>query len=226
MASIPGGDGSEVNVRDPQRSRRLILDAAERLFAERGFDGVGVREIAATAGLSRQMPSYLFGSKEKLYRAVLERVSADRQSAVSDAMGPVLAWCREGRGRRGLRRALTQAMDSYMEFFLARPSFASLISWEERAGVGRLGAAQRDSTALTDTFRALSRTTRSRGLRSFAVDDAVLLWVALAYAPLANRSTVQLALGRDLRDPKVRRKHIAFAVEQLLMLIGGAAETM
>jgi AcrR family transcriptional regulator len=52
----------------------VILDTAERHFAERGFEGVSVREIAADAGLKNQASLYHhFRNKRDLYEAVLSR---------------------------------------------------------------------------------------------------------------------------------------------------------
>ena len=49
-----------------------IIETAERLFAERGFDGTSVRDIADVAGINVAMISYYFGSKEKLMEALFE----------------------------------------------------------------------------------------------------------------------------------------------------------
>lgn len=49
-----------------------IIDTAEKLFAERGFDGTSVRDIADEAGINVAMISYYFGSKEKLMEALFE----------------------------------------------------------------------------------------------------------------------------------------------------------
>jgi len=53
--------------------RTLILDAAEALFAERGFADVSVRDIAASANVNVAAISYYFGSKEKLFEASFAR---------------------------------------------------------------------------------------------------------------------------------------------------------
>jgi AcrR family transcriptional regulator len=59
---------------EPSSTRDLILDAAERSFAERGFSGVSVREIASEAGLRNQASLYHhFKNKRALYEAVLAR---------------------------------------------------------------------------------------------------------------------------------------------------------
>ncbi|WNM17809.1 TetR family transcriptional regulator [Flavobacterium capsici] len=54
-----------------------ILQVAEQLFAEKGFDGTSVRDIAKIANINVAMISYYFGSKEKLLEAlVLYRISS------------------------------------------------------------------------------------------------------------------------------------------------------
>lgn len=50
-----------------------IINIAEKLFAEKGFDGTSVRDIAQEAGVNLAMISYYFGSKEKLMEAVFEQ---------------------------------------------------------------------------------------------------------------------------------------------------------
>lgn len=53
--------------------RDRILDAAEALFAERGYDGVTLRQIASEAGVDVALASYHFGKKLDLFNAVFER---------------------------------------------------------------------------------------------------------------------------------------------------------
>lgn len=56
-------------------TRALFLNTAETLFAERGFYGVSIAAIASELGLTKQALLHHFGSKEKLYGAVLARIS-------------------------------------------------------------------------------------------------------------------------------------------------------
>jgi AcrR family transcriptional regulator len=53
-------------------ARRRIVEAAERLFGERGYDGASIRQIAIAAGVPVALANYHFGSKEGLYRAIFE----------------------------------------------------------------------------------------------------------------------------------------------------------
>ena len=66
-------------------TRTAIFTAAAAAFAERGFDGTGVDEIAASAGVNKAMIYYHFGSKRKLYAAVLD----DMFAAVADRVAPI-----------------------------------------------------------------------------------------------------------------------------------------
>ncbi len=69
-------------------TRRNCLDVAERLFATRGFAGTGLRDIAAGAGVTIATVAYHFGSKEKLYGAVLARVADSIAPYLPDAPVP------------------------------------------------------------------------------------------------------------------------------------------
>jgi AcrR family transcriptional regulator len=52
--------------------REAILEAAEELFADNGFDATSIRELAGRAGVNLAMINYYFGSKEKLFEALVE----------------------------------------------------------------------------------------------------------------------------------------------------------
>jgi AcrR family transcriptional regulator len=205
-------------IRDADRSRRAILDAAETLFAQRGFEGVSLQEIGDAAGLSRGAPNYFFGSKQELYVAVLERVFADREDATRRAFAPVTAWCESTRAG-SLREPLTRAIQGYMSFLLARPAFVRLIVREELRGGEGLRLAQREATAMRDALAAVRAVARKRSLRCFDVDDAVLVLVSLTFSPLSQQSTF-MALARDLRDAAVRRQHVRLVAQQMLYLLG------
>ena len=84
-------------------TRTRLLEAAERLFAEHGLDGVSVRSIAAAAHVDVAMINYHFGSKLGLFRAVFRR-RADALNAMRlQALGGALP---RSRGRPDLERVL------------------------------------------------------------------------------------------------------------------------
>ena len=60
--------------RNPDRTRRRLLDASIRLFSARGFHGISVDQIVAAARVNKRMVYHYFGSKEAIYRAALLEV--------------------------------------------------------------------------------------------------------------------------------------------------------
>lgn len=56
--------------RDPERTKAALLEAALVEFAEKGLAGARVDEIAARAGVNKQLISYYFGGKEGLHQAL------------------------------------------------------------------------------------------------------------------------------------------------------------
>ncbi|MCP3985133.1 MAG: TetR/AcrR family transcriptional regulator [bacterium] len=80
-------------------SRETILDTAEALFARHGYEGVGLREIARLAQLSKSALFHHFPTKMDLYLAVLARIFGDLEGCLSEAsssegsaLARLLAW--------------------------------------------------------------------------------------------------------------------------------------
>ncbi len=76
---------------DPERTRAAMLAAASPVFYERGLDGVGIAELCASVGASKETLYRHFGSKDGLIEAVLQARS-DRintwMRGAADAAGP------------------------------------------------------------------------------------------------------------------------------------------
>src|SRR3954469_17851570 len=65
--------GTAMATRPSKVTRSKIIKAAARIFAEDGYDGASVRRIVARADVNQAAINYHFGSKEALYRAVLQK---------------------------------------------------------------------------------------------------------------------------------------------------------
>jgi AcrR family transcriptional regulator len=208
-------------IRDAERSREAILAAAERLFSERGYEAASLNDIAAEAGLSRGTPSYFFGSKEQLYVAVLDRAFTERQEAAARAFRCVHTWCESEAGPDELRAAIAGAADDYLRFLTARPAFARLVIQEDLAGGRRMESRTAVSTAMHDAFAAVRAQAPNRGVREFDVDEAILVFVGLTFAPITLRHTLMRAVRRDLGRTAGRRRQAQLAADQLMRLMAG-----
>src|SRR5258706_15378987 len=102
--------------RDAGRSRRAILDAAERLFALAGFEGVSLAEIGAAAGVSRGLPAYLFGNKQDLYQATIDRAAQRVRERIEKTIRPARP--------ASLETTLDRFIAAYIDYLASSPALA------------------------------------------------------------------------------------------------------
>ena len=196
-----------VKTRDPGRSREATLDAAEDLFAEKGFEAASIQEIAEKAGVSRGTPNYLFGSKEGLYRAVLERAFEAPRGLISSV------GAREAASEAEAEEALRAAIGGYLDFLVGNPGFVRLIQWETLEGGRYLGDLPAHLRAFREALDGLGRVL-GRGREGFDRDEAAQVFisiVALCWFPVAYEDTFLRPLGIEARDPGFlaeRKRHV------------------
>jgi len=93
-------------------TRKRILDAAEVLFAERGYDGVTVRQITAEAGVDTALAHHHFGSKQDLFARVLLRRAEVHMKERDQAMSRCIE---EAGGAPTLRDVLLAYVRPYLD---------------------------------------------------------------------------------------------------------------
>ncbi|HEX5963290.1 MAG TPA: TetR/AcrR family transcriptional regulator [Gemmatimonadales bacterium] len=191
-------------VRDADRSRAAILDAAERLFADKGYDATSLNEVGKVAGVSRATPGYFFGSKSDLYQAVLDRCFAEVREAVRAGRARALA------SAQSPDTILAGAVSDYFDFLAARPNFIRLIEREALNG-GRLPEGVSHLSAGQEALAAISA---ELGLDDAPSGDAAQLLlsiIALCWFPLIHAATVAPAVGvglEDAEDLERRKRHV------------------
>jgi AcrR family transcriptional regulator len=187
--------------RDADRTQREILEVATREFAEHGYSGARVDDIAERTRTTKRMLYYYFGSKEGLYVAVLERayarIRADEQQIDVEHLDP----------RAAIRR-LAEIMFDHHE---SHPDFIRLVSIENihRAEhiVTSPRLAEMGSPAIALTRRVLERG-RADGVfrRDADAVDVHMMISAFCFFRVANRHTFGTLTDRDPLDP-ARREH-------------------
>ncbi|WP_206785781.1 TetR/AcrR family transcriptional regulator [Amycolatopsis sp. MtRt-6] len=197
--------------RDKERTRADILAVATREFADKGYTGARVDEIAARTSTTKRMIYYYFGGKEQLYIAVLEQAySALRTSEARldvEHLEP--------------EEALRQLAELTFDHHEANPDFIRLVSIEnihhaEHLSRSEILAGLADP-ALGGITRILERG-RKAGLFREDVDalDVHMLISSFCVFRLANRHTFQAIFGRDMLDPD-RRQHYRAMLGTLLI---------
>jgi AcrR family transcriptional regulator len=118
----------------PRRARRrpgstadAILDAAEALFAERGYEGTSLRDVAERVGVRAPSLYNHFPSKDSLYAAVLER-----------GIGPVLELLATTAAGAGARPDSERVVSEVMALLVRHPHLPRLLLHETLAGGQRL----------------------------------------------------------------------------------------
>lgn len=205
--------GRARNIR-PTGDQRTVLEgkirtAAIQEFATHGFAGARVERISRAAGTVDRMIYYYFGSKEKLYRAVLEQVygeliDAQRRFQLPD--DPVEA----------MRELILHSWDHYQ----AHPALVRLLM-NENLGKGRhfqaSEAIREASMPLLQTTEAILTRGREAGVfrDDVSTAHALMTIMSLGFFYLSNQYTCSTWIGVDLGLAEQRaqwREHIVTVV--------------
>ena len=188
-------------IRDAERTRADILAVATREFADRGYAGARINEIADKTSTTKRMIYYYFGGKEQLYVAVLERAygfirSLEQQLDV-EHLDPVEA----------IRELAALTFDHHE----SHPDFIRLVSIENihRAEhIARSSVLSGLANPALDVLGTILDRGWAAGLFRDDVDALDVHQVISAYCVFrtANRHTFGAIFGRDMLDPD-RRAH-------------------
>jgi AcrR family transcriptional regulator len=187
--------------RDADRTRADILAVATREFADQGYAGARVDEIAAKTSTTKRMIYYYFGGKEQLYVAVLEqaytRIRALEQQLDVALLDPV--------------EAIRELAGLTFDHHESHPDFVRLVSIENihRAEyIARSQVLTGLANPVLDVLGGILQRGRDAGLFRADVDALDVHQVISAFCVFrtANRHTFGAIFGRDLLDP-ARREH-------------------
>jgi AcrR family transcriptional regulator len=180
-------------VNDAEASRADILAAATREFSEKGLSGARVDSIADRTKINKRMIYYYFGSKEGLYRAVLERsyghIRMSESAVELDALPP--------------EEALRQHVRLTFDYHNMHPDFVRLVMNEnihQAAHIGELASIRTRNRAVIKTLRGLL----DRGIAAGAFRSDIepvelhMSISALCFYNVSNRYTFSRIFERDM----------------------------
>jgi AcrR family transcriptional regulator len=212
------------NSSDPQSAtistRERILDAAESLFASRGFEGAAMRDIAAGANLNPASLYNHFSSKQALFEAVLER-GLRPLFVVLDTL-ELVDWSPE---------SLDAATDTFIAQLASQPRLPALLEQEALSGGRHL-------TRLTDkwlrplfdralaTFQETRAGGRTSALAHWEDDELPILLMTFHHVILGNFALAPMlraVLDEDPLSPDALERQRRFARKVVRLLTLGTA---
>lgn len=194
------------NVRDPERTRAVILEAATEEITAKGLGGARVNEIADRAGVNKRMIYHYFGDKDGLYLAVLEAayvaIRTEEIKLDLEKRDPV----------EGMRELIQFTWGYYRN----HPEFLSLLATENLHRAAYLKRSKK-IRELHSPLVGMINDLLVRGAKAkvFRKDvDPVDLYIsiaALGFFYMSNRYTLSTIFGRDLTAPaslEARGRHL------------------
>ena len=188
--------------RDAERTRAEIIDVATREFADKGFDGARVDEIAAKMSTTKRMIYYYFGNKERLYIEVLEHayagIRAIEQDLDTEHLAPVAA--------------MRQLAELTFDHHESHPDFIRLVSIENihRAEhIARSTVLSGLADPALDVLARILERGRAAGVFRGDVDplDVHMVISSFCVFRIANRYTVNAIFQRDMLAAEHRARH-------------------
>jgi AcrR family transcriptional regulator len=198
-------------VRDAERTKQAILDAAKVEFAEKGLAGARVDAIAEQSGANKRMLYYYFGSKEDLYVAVLEDVYGAMRLTESQLelthLEPM--------------EALQKLIEFKFDYYLKHPIVIRILAGEnlhEARFLKRSKQLRDMHVSLVASLETVLAAGRKIGIMKAGI-DAVQLYISIAglsYFYFANAATLSTAFDRVLMSASELKRRRSHAVEVIL----------
>lgn len=200
---------------DAERTKADIVAVAMDEFAENGLTGARVDAIAERTRTSKRMIYYYFGSKDGLYRAVLEQAYngiRTRESQTHLKELPPL-------------EALRRLVEITFDYDEGHPSFIRLIAVENihyAEHLKKLSSIRGINVSAIATVEEILERGRAAGLfrSDISAFDVHLLISSFCFFRVSNRHTVGTIFKQDLSDAKTLQRHkrlIVEAVERLVL---------
>lgn len=189
-------------------TRKDILDAAEELFAERGFSAASMREIARRAKTSQALLHHHYGTKANLYEAVkqrfTDRFNVERPAPANAAPDPTF---------------IVSTVRGYFQFLNEHPNLSRLGAWARLEGDEQAWGA---SDEIWQRAREWVAGAKRAGLIRPEIDDRLLLVVGAAMVQhwVEHRAFLCRALGLNPDEPGLDERYLGQALGILLNGVG------
>ena len=197
-----------------ERTRGAILEAAEGLFAERGFATTRLEDVAARVGIRRASIVYYFKDKRELYEAVLESVFAALLRQIEAALSSA----------DPLPQRVEAGVSAWVDFVGSRPSFARILLREVAdAGPERASALLRHTQPFTELIRKQVFERSAAEDQQLAPVDPLHIASTIAGATVFYVAAMPILVpevGADLLSPQQLEAHRTQVLRIVRRLLG------
>ena len=118
---------------DAEGAREAILNAAEEVFAEHGFDGARIDSIAAASGYNKSLIFQYYGNKLALYAEVIRRADDQTRSMQDEALTRLMKTGQMADFAQ-LKELLGQYVGWYFDYLVEHPNIQRIYMWELAEG--------------------------------------------------------------------------------------------
>ena len=196
---------TEPTKRRSEKTRLAILDAAEVVFSEHGFDGARIDAIAEASGHNKTLIFRYFGDKLNLYAEVLKRVDKQAGEPLLQLIAPLLGDETLLSDAHRFREFFKGALGTFFDYMTAHPRIMRMILWEHAEGWQTyVKVASLFEIEGFDRFEAFTQRAQAAGLLRSNLDLSVLFMLAeqICWTYPTSLPFYQLVLpGRDLSSP-------------------------
>ena len=126
--------GKQSRTRDAQQAQEIILEAAEAVFAEHGFDGARIDAIAKASGYNVSLLFQYFGDKLNLYTEVLRRAYKEANALRARVFAPLLEHASTSLNANQFRAFLEAAIGGLFDYLVDHPQLRHMLLWEMAEG--------------------------------------------------------------------------------------------
>ncbi len=124
---------SEPEMKRGEKTREAILNAAEAVFAEQGFDGARIDIIAEVSGYNKTLIFRYFGDKLGLYAEVLKRIDRE-MTALQTSVAPRLKHESIASDAHTFKAFLETTVGALFDYLHDHPRFLRMLTWEMAEG--------------------------------------------------------------------------------------------
>lgn len=200
--------------RDAEQTKKRILDAATVEFARKGLGGARVDQIALRSKSNKRMIYHYFGSKEELFKAVIEDaylgIRTAEQKLHLDELEP--------------EEAISTLVRFTWTYYLQHPEFLTLVNSENLHRAKHLKTSDVIRTVSGKLMQMVMHILErgvTKGVFREGIDPVQLniTIAAIGYFYLTNRFTGSIVYERDLMAPEHLEARLKFNLDTVLRLV-------